>query len=267
MKISSVNTRHGVQHFLFEDDTIGASLSHYGEWAHTEQSIMLSLVDKGANVVDAGCNVGYHTMGFANAVGPAGHVFAFDPQAEVLDCAIQTSIDQKRRNISFVGLAISNSPSFHQFSLPEEATNNFGAARISQTQTTPTETRRIFATSLDALGLDDISCVKMDIEGHELSALAGSIRIIETYRPVFFLEANSPAAATAVNEWFVQHSYVTVSLVIKAFNPKNYLKSRNNIFGDASERLIVCLPREEKAKLRRLKLLIQLSKQVEVAKQ
>lgn len=43
--------------------------------------------------------------------------------------------------------------------------------------------------TLDALGLDDVVLVKIDVEGHELAVLRGGLGVLQTHRPVCIVES------------------------------------------------------------------------------
>ena len=62
------------------DAFIGRSLDLYGEWCDDELHILGQILKPGDVVVDAGANIGTHTVAFAQAVGPNGLVVAFEPQ-------------------------------------------------------------------------------------------------------------------------------------------------------------------------------------------
>ncbi len=72
--------RHGTMLFNFNDIYIGRSLDLYGEWTEGEVELFQQLIYPGNHVVEAGANVGAHTLFLANAVGPTGHVLAVEPQ-------------------------------------------------------------------------------------------------------------------------------------------------------------------------------------------
>ena len=54
---------------------------------------MMALQLKGATVLDIGANKGIYCFCMMRAVGPSGHVIAFEPQPEMRDCIER----QKRR--------------------------------------------------------------------------------------------------------------------------------------------------------------------------
>lgn len=58
------------------------------------------------------------------------------------------------------------------------------------------------------VGDDEVALIKMDVEGHEITALAGAERLIATWRPPLVLEANTEAHVATLAEWLLAHDYV-----------------------------------------------------------
>lgn len=75
--------RHGLMLFNTNDRFIGALLDQYGEFSEEENEIFLQILKPGMTVVEAGANIGVHTLAIAQKVGPAGRVLAFEPQRSV----------------------------------------------------------------------------------------------------------------------------------------------------------------------------------------
>ena len=72
--------KHGPMMFFANDTHIGRSLDLYGELSEPEIELFGQYLRPGMVAVDAGANIGTHTVCFARAVGPTGRVFAFEPQ-------------------------------------------------------------------------------------------------------------------------------------------------------------------------------------------
>lgn len=65
------------------DKYIGAMLDLYGEFSEDENEIFQQMLRPGMIVVEAGANIGAHTVPMAQRVGPQGRVLAFEPQRSV----------------------------------------------------------------------------------------------------------------------------------------------------------------------------------------
>ena len=75
-----VAARHG--HLLVNrhDIYIGRSIRELGEFSEGEVDLFRQVLRPGALVVEAGANIGSHTVPMAKMIGPTGHLWAFEPQ-------------------------------------------------------------------------------------------------------------------------------------------------------------------------------------------
>jgi FkbM family methyltransferase len=64
---------------------------------------------------------------------------------------------------------------------------------------------------LDTFNINDVSFVKIDVEGHELEVLKGAIQTITSYRPVILIEIKE-SNLNAVDEFFKQLNYLKYKL-------------------------------------------------------
>jgi FkbM family methyltransferase len=125
------------------------------------------------HALDVGGCFGDTALGFARAVGPAGHVYTFDPMPK--HCAIM-------RETFGMNPAFAERITLFDFGLSD--VNNAGSTSAPQridpgarlSDELPTRT-------LDSLELPRVDFVKMDIEGAELMALKGGEQAIRRWKP------------------------------------------------------------------------------------
>ena len=70
--------------------------------------------------------------------------------------------------------------------------------------------QHVEARRLDEFGFDKVTFIKIDVEGHELSVLAGGCDLIERCRPALLIELEErhhPGCLTAVPDWLAQFGY------------------------------------------------------------
>src|ERR1700742_1039122 len=72
--------RYGTLLYNINDLYVGRSIDLYGEFSQLEVVLFDQIIRPGDFIVDAGANIGSHTLFFARKVGPTGHVLAFEPQ-------------------------------------------------------------------------------------------------------------------------------------------------------------------------------------------
>jgi FkbM family methyltransferase len=162
-------------------------------WGLTEvtRDRLYSLVHRGDTVFDVGANIGETTLHFAGLVGPAGRVYAFEPDPYTHERA--------RINISLN--AFSNIKLFQAGIAEEEKEarlvrvdeHNLGMNRILPEESiSGCDSARIRCRTLDGIVRDEtvsgVSLIKMDIEGYEMNALRGARDTLERFHPALFIE-------------------------------------------------------------------------------
>jgi FkbM family methyltransferase len=78
----ALQTRHGPMLALAADSYITRSLELYGEFSPGEWDLFDQIVRRGMTVVEAGANIGAHTVPLARRCAP-GRLHAFEPQQRV----------------------------------------------------------------------------------------------------------------------------------------------------------------------------------------
>ena len=235
--IDKVIGPEGEQFFFRKDDTIGESLRRYGEWARNELDFFANFISLGDFVIDIGCNVGTHSMYFSEKVGVSGHVFSIDAQIAAIALTSLTASTQQRENISVLNVAVGEKFDLINFPTPNyNLQSNFGALKKSDSG------KLVPQIQLDGFKLSKVDFIKMDIEGNELNALKGARETISRHRPKISCEILEESAKTEIMNFLNDFDYKYEDHRIPAFNPNNFLSEEFNIFGPATERVMVCMP-------------------------
>jgi len=89
------------------DQVISKAIYLYGVFEAPELAFIRGVVRPGATVVDAGANIGVHTLVMADCVGASGMVHAFEPSAafRLLKENVQLNGFQSRTKLHNIGLA------------------------------------------------------------------------------------------------------------------------------------------------------------------
>ena len=172
--------------YLKRDLYVGRSLALYGEFSEIEAAFLASYAPADGVAVDAGANIGAHTLVLARAVGPRGMVIAAEPQRAVFQilCA-NLALNEIRNAHAFhcaLGAAAGRTK-IPAFDYRQE--NNYGGVSAGAERG---ETVRV--QTVDGLSLPRLDLLKIDVEGWEAEVLRGAAASIKRHRPVLYVEAD-----------------------------------------------------------------------------
>jgi FkbM family methyltransferase len=198
-------------------------------------------------VVDAGANIGAHTLYFAEAVGPGGAVIAFEPQRALhqLLCGNLALNGHSRAHAHLA--ALGRAPgSVKVPPIDYSKAANFGALELGNW----TLGEEIPVVTLDSLSLAHCHLIKIDVEGMELEVLEGAADTVARLQPVLYVESDRPQKAAALIRWLLDRRYRLYPHLSPLFNPKNYYGNADNVFGPVVSDNILCLPAGHPAAVR-----------------
>ena len=140
------------------------------------------VVKPGARIVDVGANTGNHTIFFAGPM-KAASVTPLEPLPAAAD-ALRASVLRnglKNVDLSHLGIGIADKPG--RARLVFSTRGGLGATSLE-----PDPTGEIGVATLDSVISGPVDFLKVDVEGMEMSVLAGSQRLIAQSRPMIFIE-------------------------------------------------------------------------------
>lgn len=149
-------------------------------------------VRAGSVALDVGAHKGGYTYWLARSVGPAGHVYAFEPQPQ-LARKLRDSFESARVTVENAG--VSDHEGTMRLHIPTDGRPSPGAS--FEATRAATATGRSIAVSVIALDhyLRDlptrgreVSFLKCDVEGHELCVFRGAEQLLRRDRPVLLFE-------------------------------------------------------------------------------
>ena len=200
--------------------------------------LMAMFIPVGGTVADIGACLGDHTLGYADRVGPTGHVYAFEPNPVAMECLRYNMRDRPWVECSLVALA--DHVSRCDMGPEPNNLNNLGMTTIHRERSDgPIE-----MTTLDTVATDwpRLDFIKIDVEGVEPALLWGARQTIAKWKPPILIEINRTALAN--------HG-VTPAHVFRALTRFGYVFSPVCITGyqmDPRQRItedevdVVCVP-------------------------
>jgi len=135
--------------------------------------------------VDAGANIGNHTLFFANHTR-CTHVFSIEPHQDVFNVLWR---NMKRNKVSHTDVTLLNMAFMDREGfgfIPDPPVINSGVIRPRFV--TPLENANCVIKQMDSV-IDSVNFIKIDVEGLEVKVLRGASKLIEKCRPVIAAEA------------------------------------------------------------------------------
>lgn len=197
---------------------IGWHVAFFGAYEPELRDVFRAVLPAGGVAVDAGANVGWHTLLMARLVGERGRVLAIEPNPSV-GARLVAHLQQNRiAHVDVVGCALSDAPGICRFAAPDASDTGAGGGHVlAQGEASAHRAIDVPARTLDALfgeaGLERLDLLKVDVEGYEWPVLAGAERTIARYRPHVVFEYVDESAhrgggtAARFEAFFERHRY------------------------------------------------------------
>jgi FkbM family methyltransferase len=222
-------TRHGLFVYNRNDAYIGKSLNELGEFSEGETDLFRQLIRPGSTIVEAGSNIGAHTVPLARLVGNKGLVHAFEPQRIVFQTLCANVALNSLTNVHCHNSAVGDRPG--SITVPYvnyEKPNNFGGLSLGEYQ----EGERVPVVPLDSLNLTRCDLLKIDVEGMEINVLRGAAETIRKLRPVIYLENDRPQNSAALISELLALGYQLYWHLPTYYSHDNYYANPENPFGN-----------------------------------
>ena len=157
-----------------------------------EIRVLSRFIGKGDTVIDLGVNMGQYSSRMARLVGPSGRVIGFEalPSTYRLAQRIIT-----RTNVDLYNIAVSDTHGSVTLAVSHEEGNgiNRGVTRVVRDSHGEDGSSSVSVVSAP---LDDtldnrhkyVAFIKCDIEGHEVPAFRGGMKLLARDRPVLLVE-------------------------------------------------------------------------------
>jgi FkbM family methyltransferase len=167
--------------------------SHLSAWvaehkrldiAAHEIDIFAHLIPAGCTMIDAGANLGDHTITYSQLVGPQGRVIACEPHPLTYQ-ALELNM-RGRNNVMPLNVALGDCEGEASF----QPAPNAGASCIGGDGSVVVK-----LATIDSMKLEWLDFVHLDCEGSEPAVLRGARETLLRYKPAMVLEVNKGALA------------------------------------------------------------------------
>ena len=195
------------------------------DWFEDEIKFVRRLLRPGDKVVDIGASYGVYTLTMAQAVGPSGSVWAFEPASETARLLAEGIVANSFTQVVLERSALSSAPGTARLSLNENSELNAliaGGESSAPSETVPVVT---LDECMERHGWRDIEFMKIDAEGEEANILRGGARFFSELSPLVLYEirAGSDVHLELVRD-FAALGYASYRLVpglnvLVAFDP------------------------------------------------
>jgi len=232
--------RHGVMLYNMNDDYIGRCLDMYGEFSELEVTLFRQFVRPGMTVLEAGANIGAHTVALAAMVGAKGRVIAFEPQRVVFQMLCANLALNGIETVEARAEGVGDVPGKLTVPRPDyQRRGNFGGVALARSGGD-----KVGVVSIDSLGLHGCDLIKADVEGMEAAVLLGAQRTIGKHRPALYVENDRPAGHRELVGTILGLGYRMWWHTPPLFNPNNFAGNPEDIFPAIASLNVVCLPKE-----------------------
>ena len=181
-------TRDGVNYELDLMKIIDLEIYLDG-WEPETISFLKRALDSNSIVIEAGANIGAHSLLIAKLVSPRGHVYSFEPTSYAFDkllinCKVnkdlENSITIEKRLLTNHSLEIPNKEIISEFNINEKKSK----AEVILDDN--------IAISIDDYilkkGIKKLDLLKIDVDGYDYKVLNGAKSAIKKFSPIVFIE-------------------------------------------------------------------------------
>ena len=189
-----------------------------GGWEKISMQYWIRLCQNARVILDIGANTGVYSL-VAKAVNPSAKVYAFEPLQQMFK-KLCFNNELNRYDIVCVDMAASDREG--KAIIYETGGDHVAAASLNA------ETRgdgvlnvetEIDVVTIDKFIMDNntgkIDLIKIDVETHEPSVLAGYRKYFSTHRPDFLIEVLSESVAEKLRPFFLKVPTIATSILMK----------------------------------------------------
>ena len=236
--------RYGPILYLPNDFYVGGALEKYGEYSEAEIEAFRTFLQPGDNIIEAGSNIGSHTLPLAKIIGPAGSLWAFEPQRFIFQMMCGTLALNGIENVTPLNAAAgSEAGEIGVPAMDYSSVNNFGGVSMADGAADKAK-----VITIDSLGIDRLKFIKIDVEGMEAEVINGARDTIARTRPIIYCENDRREKSEALIALVDEIGYRAWWHLPAFYNKDNFLKNPKDDFGNMVSINMLCVPKETELK-------------------
>lgn len=151
-------------------DGIKQVIAGGSDWENYFVDLMACHIKPGSAAIDIGAYIGTHALAMSRLVGPEGRVYAFEPQKKVFRELVYNLIENNVENVVPLRFALGEADRIVEMDAPVDGLE--GLVKVGRGGD-PVELR-----TLDSFHLEDVSFLKIDVEGYDELVLEGARQTI-----------------------------------------------------------------------------------------
>lgn len=164
-----------------------------------EMRILGSLIRRDGRVIDIGGNRGIYAY---ECWRLGARVEVFEPNPVCLRVLAAWAAGKPRVRVH--PIALSDCPGVANLHIPvdESGIEHDASASIEHDGFAHTRDQLVDLRTLDSYGFDDVSLIKIDVEGHEYKVIGGALEILATSMPALLVEIEQRHSTMPISEVF-----------------------------------------------------------------
>lgn len=167
------------------NEYIGRAAYYVGDLDRKITWICGRIVRPGDTVMDIGANIGLVTVWLADLVGPAGKVYAFEPNPNLHTGLQSTLLRNRLSNVVLNTVALGKERTMLELRVPQDNVGKASLVRHSELDVSAVFQVPVVPLSdiVTEQGIKSIRLIKIDVEGFEAEVFKGAEQVLRTIRP------------------------------------------------------------------------------------
>ena len=190
-EINTLGTTFSIIINPFRNSGVDEVIYETGVWEPEIGRQIKKYLSNGGVFIDIGANIGYHSLFVAKLLGEKIRVHSFEPQHEIYEQFLESIQKNELMNITVYNKALSDHQGDETLYIREENSGGSTLIPVSQMEDFQIEScLNVSLVTLDSFKeiFDEVTLIKIDVEGYEYEVFKGGEKLLDTYHPVIIME-------------------------------------------------------------------------------